>query len=71
MLLTQHDNQTKRVCKLACKRTSADCSASVLRKAKQSAKHHLAEVRLARSIFACGDRYVLTDSICASRSIGC
>ena len=39
---TPRDNQTKRVCKLACKRASADCSASVLRKAKQSAKHHLA-----------------------------
>ena len=30
-------NQTKRIGKLACQRASADCSASVLRKAKQSA----------------------------------
>ena len=36
-----HDNQTKRVGKLACQRASADCSTSVLRTAKQSAKHHL------------------------------
>ena len=36
-----HDNQTKRVGKLACQRASADCSTSVLRLAKQSAKHHL------------------------------
>ena len=33
--------KTKRVDKLACQRASADCSASVLRLAKQSAKHHL------------------------------
>ena len=31
-------NQTKRVCKLDCKRVSADCSASVLRSAKQRAE---------------------------------
>ena len=31
----------KRVGKLACQRASADCSAIVLRKAKQSAYHHL------------------------------
>ena len=36
-----HDNQTKWVGKLACQRASADCSTSVLRLAKQSAKHHL------------------------------
>ena len=30
-------NQAKRVGKLACQRASADCSANVLRKAKQSA----------------------------------
>ena len=33
----ERDNQTTRVDKLACQRASADCSASVLRKAKQSA----------------------------------
>ena len=27
--MTKDDNQVKRVCKLACKRVSADCSASV------------------------------------------
>ena len=32
----EHDNQTTRVDKLACQRVSADCYASVLRKAKQS-----------------------------------
>ena len=38
---SQRDNQTKQVDKLACQQASADCSASVLRSAKQSAKHHL------------------------------
>ena len=37
-----HDTQTKRVDKLVCQQASADCSASVLRIAKQSAKHHIA-----------------------------
>ena len=38
---TRRDNQTKRVDKFICQRASADCSASILRTAKQSAKHHL------------------------------
>ena len=35
-----HIIKTKRVGKLACQQASADCSASVLRTAKQSALHH-------------------------------
>ena len=37
------DSQAKRVDKLACQRVSADCSASFLRLAKQSASHNLAK----------------------------
>ena len=38
---TRRDNQTKRVDEFIRQRASADCSARVLRTAKQSAKHHL------------------------------
>ena len=41
VLKTRRDNQTKRVDEFIRQQASADCSASVLRTAKQSAKRHL------------------------------